>query len=252
MKVSIITATYNSGKTLRDTINSVLDQSYENIEYLVIDGLSKDNTIDIIREYEPLFKGRMKWISEKDNGLYDAFNKGIRMATGDVVGVLNSDDFFTSSQVISQIVEGFDAKSDAIYGDIHFVAPDNLKKSVRYYSSKIFRPQLMRYGIMPAHPSFYCRKECFEKYGFYKTDYKIGADFDLLLRFLFVNHLSAKYLSLDVVTMRTGGVSTDGWRAKQQNTKDMVRALKENGVRSNAFMVSMRYFIKIAGIIMAH
>lgn len=245
MKVSLITVTYNSDKTLLDTINSVLAQTYENIEYIVVDGLSKDKTVDIIREYEPQFAGRMKWISEKDSGLYDAMNKGIRMATGDVVGILNSDDFFTSNDVIEKVVAGFTQDTDAVYGDIHFVNPDNLQRCVRYYSSKIFKRSLMKMGFIPAHPSFYCRKECFEKFGYYKTDYKIAADFDLLLRFIYVHQIRIKYLPVDMVTMRLGGASTDGWKSRLVMMNEHLRSFKENGVKTNRFWLSLRYFYKI-------
>lgn len=245
MKVSLITVTYNSDKTLRDTINSVLAQTYEDIEYIVVDGLSKDKTVDIIREYEPQFAGRMKWISEKDSGLYDAMNKGIRMATGDVVGILNSDDFFTSNDVIEKVVAGFTKDTDAVYGDIHFVNPDNLQRCVRYYSSKIFKRSLMKMGFIPAHPSFYCRKECFEKFGYYKTDYKIAADFDLLLRFIYVHQIRIKYLPVDMVTMRLGGASTDGWKSRLVMMNEHLRSFKENGVKTNRFWLSLRYFYKI-------
>lgn len=245
MKVSLITVTYNSDKTLRDTINSVLAQTYEDIEYIVVDGLSKDKTVDIIREYEPQFAGRMKWISEKDSGLYDAMNKGIRMATGDVVGILNSDDFFTSNDVIEKVVAGVTKDTDAVYGDIHFVNPDNLQRCVRYYSSKIFKRSLMKMGFIPAHPSFYCRKECFEKFGYYKTDYKIAADFDLLLRFIYVHQIRIKYLPVDMVTMRLGGASTDGWKSRLVMMNEHLRSFKENGVKTNRFWLSLRYFYKI-------
>lgn len=245
MKISLITVTYNSDKTLRDTINSVLAQTYKNIEYIVVDGLSKDKTVDIVREYEPQFAGRMKWISEKDCGLYDAMNKGIRMATGDVIGILNSDDFFTSKDVIEKVVAGFTEDTDAVYGDIHFVSPDDLRKCVRYYSSKIFKRSLMKMGFIPAHPSFYCRKECFEQLGYYKTNYKIAADFDLLLRFIYVHQIRIKYLPVDMVTMRLGGASTDGWKSRLVMMNEHLRSFKENGVKTNRFWLSLRYFYKI-------
>ena len=160
MKVSIITAAYNAEKTIEDTIKSILKQSYTDIEYIIVDGCSKDRTVDIIKKYEPEFKGRLKWISEKDKGIYDAMNKGIRMATGDIIGILNSDDFFTSDDIISTVNETFEKHNpDAIYGDIHFVNDSNLNKTVRYYSSKIFRRGLMRFGFIPAHPSFYIKRE---------------------------------------------------------------------------------------------
>ena len=209
IKVSIVTVAYNSVKTLTDTIKSVLGQTYDNIEYIIIDGASNDGTLDIIKEYEQMFGGRFRWISEKDNGIYDAMNKGIQMATGDVIGILNSDDFFTSDDVIQRMVSSFeDPQLDAIYGDIHFIRDGQPDKCVRYYSSKPFRPLWLRFGYMPAHPSFYCRKEVFRKAGLYKTDYKIGADYEMMVRLFMVYHIRAKYLPIDFVTMRTGGIST--------------------------------------------
>ena len=155
MKISIITVTYNSASTLRDSIESVLNQSYSDIEYIVVDGLSKDNTVDIIKEYVPKFNGRLHWISEKDQGMYDAMNKGISMATGDVIGIINSDDFYHRNDVIAEIAEAFaDESVQATFADVRFVHPDNLNKTVRYYSSKNFSPNRFRFGFMPAHPSF--------------------------------------------------------------------------------------------------
>lgn len=246
MKISLITVTYNSAKTLPDTIQSVLSQSYSNIEYIIIDGASQDNTIDIVKEYEPLFNGQMHWISEKDDGLYDAINKGIAMATGDVVGILNSDDFFTSPTVIEEIANNFSEEIDAVYGDVHFVNSTDLARPIRYYSSKIFRSSLMKLGFMPAHPTFYCRKSCYDKYGLYKTDFKIAADFDLLLRFIYVHHISLKYLPLDMVTMRVGGASTNGLKSHVCIMKEHLRSFKENGLKSNFFLLSLRYFYKLS------
>ena len=209
MKVSIITATYNSAATLEDTMKSVLAQSYADIEYIVVDGDSKDGTQDIIRRNEPQFHGRLKWISEKDSGIYDAMNKGIRMATGDVVGILNSDDYFTSPDVIEQMAGAFaDSAIDAVYGDIHFIREGQPDKIFRYYSSKPFCPLWLRFGFMPAHPSFYCRREVFDKAGLYKTDYQIGSDYEMMVRLFMVHKIKAKYLPIDFVTMRTGGAST--------------------------------------------
>lgn len=189
MIISIITVTFNSSKTLRDTIRSVLSQSFLDIEYIIVDGLSNDKTVDIIKEYEPLFQGRLKWISETDNGLYDAMNKGIRMATGDIVGIINSDDFYHREDIIEKVVEVFKTSTvQAVYGDVRFVRSNNLDKTVRYYSSKYFFSSLFRYGFMPAHPTFFTYRHYFKEFGFYKTDYKIAADYELLIRFLYIHH----------------------------------------------------------------
>lgn len=250
--ITIITVTYNSESTINDTIISVLNQSYNDIEYIIVDGCSKDRTVDIIKEYEPKFKGRLKWISEKDKGIYDAMNKGIRMATGDIIGILNSDDFFTSDDVISTVNETFEKyNSDAIYGDIHFVNDDNLNKIVRYYSSKIFRRGLMRFGFMPAHPSFYIKKECFDKFGLYNTSYKIAADFEFLLRTIFIGKIKTQYIAKDFVTMRTGGASTSGINSHKQIMREHIRAFKENSVFTNRVLLSMRYVYKIFEIIIS-
>jgi len=251
MTISLITITYNSENTLVDTIQSVLKQSYPNIEYIIIDGDSKDNTVSIIKEYAPLFKEKFKWISEPDKGLYDAMNKGIRMATGDIIGILNSDDFFTNDTILKQIADEFqqNTKLDAVYGDVHFVNPDNLNKCVRYYSSKIFKRNLMRLGFMPAHPSFYMRKKCFEKYDLYKIDYKIAADFEFLLRVIFKNKICIKYLPIDMVTMRTGGASTSGIKSHIRIMKEHLRAFRENEIYTNVLLLSLRYFYKIGEII---
>lgn len=247
MKISLITVTYNSGKTLACTLESVLSQSYPNVEYILVDGASKDDTVSIIKEYEPKFEGRMKWISEPDKGLYDAMNKGIRMASGDVIGILNSDDFFTSNDVLQQVANAFEANKDldALYGDVHFVHPDNLNKCVRYYSSKIFKRGLMKIGFMPAHPSFYLKKERFEQYGVYKTDYKIAADFEFLLRVIYKNNIRTQYLPMDMVTMRTGGASTSGLESHKHIMKEHLRAFRENGLSNNVFILSLRYPYKI-------
>ena len=247
MKISLITVTYNSGKTLACTIESVLSQSYPNVEYIIVDGASKDNTVSIIKEYEPKFEGRMKWMSEPDKGLYDAMNKGIRMATGDVVGILNSDDFFTTDGVLQQVADAFhaDGELDAVYGDVHFVNPENLEKCVRYYSSKVFKRGLMELGFMPAHPSFYLKKERFEQFGLYKTDYKIAADFEFLLRVIYKENIRTQYLPLDMVTMRTGGASTSGLESHKRIMQEHLRAFRENDISNNAFVLSLRYPYKV-------
>ncbi|MBQ8713267.1 MAG: glycosyltransferase [Prevotella sp.] len=246
MKVSIITAAYNSAKTLGNTMDSVLSQTYDDIEYIIVDGASTDGTSDVVRQYEPLFGGRLKWVSERDKGIFDAMNKGIRMATGDVVGILNSDDYFTSNDVVERLVSGFaDPAVDAIYGDIHFIHDAEPDKCIRYYSSKRFRPRWLRFGFMPAHPSFYCRREVYQKAGLYKTDYRIGSDYEMMVRLFMVHHIHASYLPMDFVTMRTGGASTAGVRSRLQLIKDDVRGCRENGIYTNRLMISMKFLYKI-------
>ena len=247
MKISVITVTHNSAATIRDTIESVLRQEYKDYEYLVIDGGSKDNTVDIIKEYEPKFGGRMRWISEKDKGMYDGINKGIRMATGDVVGIINSDDFYHRTDIFSIISKSFEENPgvQAIYGDVRFVKPDNLEKTVRYYSSKNWRPWRFRFGFMPAHPTFFTYKENFEKYGYYQYDYHIAADYELLIRHLYTNKVPAKYIPVDFMKMRTGGRSTNGWKANVLLNKEIVRACKENGIWTCLPLLFLKYFVKV-------
>jgi glycosyltransferase involved in cell wall biosynthesis len=235
---------------VRDTIESVLRQSYADYEYIVVDGASKDNTVDIIREYEPRFEGRMRWISEPDKGIYDAMNKGIAMATGDVVGIVNSDDFYHRSDVLEKVNEAFaDAEVQAIYGDVRFVNDDNLEKTVRYYSSKNFSPKRFRFGFMPAHPSFFTYKRFFDEFGYYKTDYKIAADYELLIRFLYTHRLKSRYVHLDFMKMRTGGASTASWKSNLTLNKEIVRACKENGIWTCLPLLFLKYFIKVFELI---
>lgn len=243
MKITIITATYNSSAHIADCMKSVNDQTYHDIEHIIVDGASKDNTLDIVNGI-PNRVGRI--ISEPDKGIYDAMNKGIQAATGDVIGILNSDDFFTSDDVIQTVVDSFKNNDiDALYGDVHFVSPDNLSKSVRYYSSSVFKPSLFRFGFMPAHPSFYMKKECYDKYGLYALDYKIASDYDLLIRYLYKEKIKYKYIKKDFVTMRTGGVSTENFNSRVTLNKEIVRACRKYGIYTNMFMLSLKYLYKI-------
>ena len=251
MKITIVTATYNSSATVRDTIESVLRQTYFNIDYLVVDGASRDNTMKIVKEMEPRFVGRLRFVSEPDEGIYDAMNKGIKMAKGDVVGILNSDDFFTSDDVIARVAETFssDETLAAVYGDIHFVKDENLKKCTRYYSSKGFKSWMLRFGFMPAHPSFYCRKSVFEKYGLYDLQYKTSSDFEMMVRLLWGNKIKTKYLNMDFVTMRTGGESTAGLTSKKKVNSDISRSLKSHGIYTNQAFQGIRYIWRVCELV---
>ena len=237
MKVSIITVCFNSEKTIEDTIKSVQSQSYSNIEYIVIDGKSRDSTNDIVSKYEETVSMH---ISEKDNGLYDAMNKGISIASGDIVGILNSDDVFASESVVEKIVAGFDSKNiDAVYSDLIYVSEHDLNKPTRLYSSKIFSKRLIRLGIMLPHPTFYARKSCYESLGLYKTNYRVAADFELLTRFI-NKGIKSRRLPFISVKMREGGISSSGllWRVHQN--LEIVRACNENGIYTNIFFVMLK------------
>lgn len=248
MKISIITATWNSGATLRDTMRSVLGQTYQDFEHIIVDGLSKDNTLDIVRELEPQYNGRLKYISERDKGLYDAMNKGIAMATGDVIGILNSDDFYTANDILEQVVKNIE-DVDAVYGDIHYVDDSDLTKCVRKYSSKGFRRWKMRLGFMPAHPSFYCRRRIYSQYGLFDLDFRVAADFEQLLRLIFINRIVTRYIPIDFVTMRTGGASSSGFQSHKKIIMDHMLAYRKNGVYSNYFLEGLRYLHRIGEIV---
>lgn len=245
MKVSIITVTFNSAGTIADAMASVLRQTYKDIEYWIIDGNSKDATVQVIQDYEARFEGRLHWISEPDQGIYDAMNKGIARCTGDVIGILNSDDFFTADDVIAKMVAQFSPDIDAIYGDVHFVRANNLQKCVRYYSGRIFKPSLIKFGFIAPHPSFYIRRELFERYGAYDPTYKISADFELIARFCCKHQIKTRYIHLDFVTMRIGGASTRNWKARRLGTREDIIACKKLGLKTNKYMIYCKYVIKL-------
>lgn len=250
MKISLVTVAFNSASTIRDTIESVLKQTYSEIEYIIVDGKSSDDTVKIIKEYEPLFNGRLRWISETDKGLYDAMNKGIRLATGDIIGIINSDDFYHRNDSIEMIANTFKDKSiQAVFADVRFVNPTNLEKTVRYYSSKNFTIKRFRFGFMPAHPTFFTYRSYFDRYGYYKTDYKIAADYELLIRFLDNHKLRYKYLSLDIMKMRTGGISTASLKSNLILNKEIVRACRKNGIYTTLPLLYLKYFVKVFELI---
>ena len=251
--LSIITVCFNACNELQNTVKNVLAQEWTNFEYLVIDGASTDDTVSFLEQSTTLFAAKeipFHFISEKDHGIYDAMNKGIAMATGDIIGILNSDDFYTSDIVLSTVASAFeDGNIDAVYGDIHYVQDNDLQKCTRYYSSKLFHRRWMRLGFMPAHPSFYCHKEIYERYGGFNLSYKIAADFECLLRLIFVHKIRLRYIPMDFVTMRTGGASTSGLSSHKQILRDHQRAFKDNGIYSNVLLESLRYIYKIYEII---
>ncbi|MHC1704361.1 MAG: glycosyltransferase family 2 protein [Tenuifilaceae bacterium] len=243
MKISIITVCYNCELTIKSTIESVINQTYKNIEYIIVDGASKDKTVEIVKSFN---HGISCFISEPDKGMYNALNKGIKLATGDVVGIIHADDFLNNDKIIEIVASEFTNNDiDALYGDVQFVNPENLSKIVRYYSSKWFKPSRFKYGFMPAHPSFYVKREFYTNLGDYKEDYMIGSDFDLLIRFIYKNNIRCKYIPIPFVTMRTGGVSNKTIKNRLIANNEILRACKENGIKTNMFNIYSKYFIKI-------
>lgn len=245
MKISIITATFNSGATLRNTIKTVLMQTYQNIEFIIVDGNSKDNTLEIVKEFEPRFDGRMRWISESDNGIYDAMNKGIAMATGDVIGILNSDDFYADECVLSDIATVFTEQNpDCVYGNLKFVDSINTDKIVRIWTGSQYTPGAFLDGWHPAHPTFYAKRIWFEKLGVFDTSFKVSADFELMLRFIEKHRLRSYYLDRYFVKMRYGGESTGSIRNIIYGNKNILRAFRKNGYDVSCFYLIRRLIPK--------
>ena len=272
MKISVITATWNSGKTVADTIESVLRQTYQDVEHVIKDGASKDDTLQICEARHGKYGSdasqgvnrcarqegataaphkEMKIITGQDKGIYDAMNQGIEAATGDVIGILNSDDFYTSDDILERVAAEFaaDPQLEAVYGDIHFVKDNDLTKCTRYFSSRYFRPWMLRFGFMPAHPSFYVRREVYEKYGLYDLNFRTSSDFEMMVRLFIKCHIRAKYLNRDFVTMRAGGESTAGLAAKKRVNQDIAASLRKHGVRSCQLLQSLRYVWRVGEMV---
>ena len=275
MKISLITACYNSAKTIKTAMESVLSQKGVDIEYIVVDGGSTDETVAIVEEFSRKeHKGRkegfeFKWMSERDRGMYDAINKGIKMATGDIVGILNADDVLASDDTLAHIADQFshkeqerqergeeiDRRVDCVYADIRFVkegeSVEALREAstVRYCSAARWRPWMFRFAAMVPHPSFYVRRECFERLGGYSLDYRICADFELELRYLLLAKLRAAYLPECVVIMRMGGMSTSGWRSNLVINREDLRALRAHGIWSCMPLIYLKYLFKIWGFV---
>jgi glycosyltransferase involved in cell wall biosynthesis len=245
VKVSIITVCFNSEKTIEDTIKSVQAQSYTNIEYIIIDGLSKDATNKIVEEYKDIVSIH---VSEKDSGLYDAMNKGISLATGNIIGILNSDDILAHDDTIQTLVQAI-GNYDGVYGDVGFYAENSFSDKKRHYSSKNFTNVKFSRGMMPAHPSFYVRKDCYEKAGLYRTDFNIASDFDMVLRIFSLPNTSFTYLEDEIVKMRLGGVSTSGFMSNYTLNKEILESCKNNGIKATWFSIISKYPSKIMGYI---
>lgn len=243
MKVSIITVCFNSEKTIRDTIKSVLSQSYYDIEFIIIDGNSKDKTVEIINEYKDYVDF---FITENDNGIYDAMNKGLSYSSGDIVCMLNSDDFYINKNVISNVISIFmrNPNTDMVLGNVDFVNAENLTKAVRVFSSFKFSPWKMFFGFMPAHPAAFIKKTSYIRVGYYSLEYKISADFDWFVRAFLVDKLTFVKINNVLVRMRIGGISTEGFSSYWLSSKEQVKALKSNGFYTNILFVLVRLPIK--------
>lgn len=246
-KVSIITVVFNNASTLGCCIESVASQSYP-VEHIIIDGGSTDGTLDVINKHRHHLA---KVISEPDTGIYDAMNKGIRLASGDIIGILNSDDFYVGPHVIEKVVKRFQVNgADAVFADLVYVNPDNLERVVRYYSGAGFSPAKFAWGWMPPHPTIFLRRELYERYGMFRTDYEIAADYELTARFFTRHKIKYVYLPEITVKMRTGGVSTRSLKSNWILNREILRACGENGIKTNMAKVYSKYFRKVMQLFM--
>jgi len=243
LKISLITVVYNSAATIRTTLESVEAQGYPVLEYIVVAGGSSDATLDVLAQYPGLVT---ELISEPDHGIYDAMNKGVLRASGEAVGILNSDDFYSHPDVLKEVAAAFaaDPSLEVLLGDVDFVTNEELTRPVRTYRATGFRPWMFRLGFMPPHPAVFVRKSAYERVGLYKLGYRIAADFDFLVRLLLLDGAKYQMAGKHWVRMRTGGASTAGWRSNLISTREMLRSLRENGVFSTTPMLLLRLPIK--------
>lgn len=242
MKFSIITVCYNSISTIQQTIESVLNQTYSDFEYLVIDGGSNDGTVEILEK----FNGKLKYISEKDEGIYDAMNKGLKMANGEIIGMIGSDDFYPSNDVLEKVAEAFEIfKTDSIYGDKQYVNPGHENQIVRYWKVGEYSKENWLNGWMPPHLSFYLKKSVYDKFGFYRTDMKCSADYELMLRMLYKNNVSSQYLPKVLMTMRNGGTSTASLSHRITANKEDRLAWKVNSLKPRWYTLWWKPLSKI-------
>ncbi len=247
LTISVITVCFNSAGTLADALQSVADQTWPHIEHIVIDGGSKDGTPTILARFQPHLA---HVVSEPDRGIYDAMNKGLALCSGDIVCFLNADDRYTAANVLADVARLMsEHKLDVLMGDVAFFHPDNPAKVVRRYRSNRFRPELLAYGWMPAHPALFMRHEVIKRVGMFKTDYKIAGDFDFIARAFSDKSLHFLHLPEVLVNMRTGGVSTAGLRAKLMLNREVLRACRENGIRTNMLKILSKYPAKLLELV---
>lgn len=243
MKVSIITVCFNSERTIEDTLKSISCQSYDNIEHVVIDGGSSDRTVSIIENYK---LHDLVFLSEPDQGIYDAFNKGLHFATGDIVGFLNSDDQFYSDTVVEKIVRSFEEFDiDGIYGDVIYFKGNDPSSVRRLYKSKKFDKRKLKFGLMPAHPSLYVKRRCYEKVGGFKTHFRIAGDFEFICRYFGLQEFKSIYIEEIFVKMRMGGATAITFSNILKINKEIRQACAENGIKTTYINLYRRYFSKI-------
>lgn len=243
MKISIITATWNRADTIRSTIESILNQKYQNWEHIIIDGVSEDNTLEIIKEYESSYNGRLIVISEHDNGIYDAMNKGIALASGDYVGFLNSDDFYCNDNVLKNICDKLnETQSECVYAGAVAVDAKDPTKVLRVKKPTPYPKDGFRSGWHPSHPTFYAKKECYEKFGYYDSSFGTAADLELMMRFIDKYKISMSLLPNIIIKMRFGGASNNSLTALIKANKNSLRAFDKNNIKRPKF-----YFIRKIG-----
>jgi len=243
MKVSIVTVTYNSEATVEDTIKSVVNQDYDSIEYIIIDGLSTDSTLAIVNRYKDKIA---KIISEKDNGIYDAISKGISMASGDIVVALNSDDMYASNSIISSVVSLFQqTHADVVYGDLNYVDRFDTSKILRKWRSGEYKKGLFLKGWMPPHPTFFARKTCYEKYGSFNLSLRSSADYELMLRFIHKHEVKVAYLPMLIVNMRAGGQSNVSFKNRYKANQEDKKAWEMNGLKPGLLTLIRKPLSKI-------
>lgn len=245
LKISIITAGYNSAATIRDTLQCIANQSYSNIEHIIIDGASKDETLKIVGEFPHV----AKVISEPDHGIYDAMNKGLQNATGDIIGILNSDDFYEHQQVLSNVVDEMEnSEAATLYGDLVFVHPEDTNKVVRYWKAGAYKDKSWARGWMPPHPTFFVRRKVYEKHGLFDLDLNSAADYELMLRILYKHKVSTVYLPDVLVRMRTGGQSTANLRNRYLANKEDKLAWAKNDLQSGLLTTYLKPLRKLKQI----
>lgn len=239
MKISIVTVSYNAEKTLGRTLDSVAQQTYPNVEHILIDGGSTDASMEVAAKSG---KHLAISLSGPDKGIYDAMNKGLELATGDVVAFLNADDFYASDDILSQVAEKMAMQQlDILTGNVAFFRSGSEDKIVRIYNSGRFKIEKLALGIMPAHPASFIRRDILVKAGGFKTNYRIAGDFELITRVLTHQKVMMAHLPKIFVKMQLGGISTSGWGARLLMNREIVRACAENGIRTNIFKILLRY-----------